>query len=66
MKTIPIPIQPQTPESAQWTEEFNRKAAQYEREMQEARAAYIERNGITPEEAYHMNYYPYHAFNDFD
>lgn len=48
------------------TEEFKRAAAEFEREMMESRAAYIERNGITPEEAYQANYYPYHAFGDFD
>ena len=60
MKAIPIP--PQPPESARRTEESNRKAAQWEREMQESHAAYIERNGITPEEAYKANFYPFHAF----
>ena len=59
-----IGIQPQTPDSERRTAEFNRQARQFEREEQEARAAYIERNGITPEEEYKANYYPYHAFTD--
>ena len=59
-----IYIYPQTPESARKTEEFKRQAAQFEREEAEARAAYIERNGITPEEAYSLNFYPYHAFKE--
>lgn len=61
-----IPIFPQDAESQRWTEEFNRQARQFEQELKESRAAYIQRNGITPEEAYQANYYPYHAFNDFD
>ena len=61
-----IPIFPQTPESARRTEEYKHQAAQFEREEQESRAAYIQRNGITPEEAYQANFYPYHAFNDID
>ena len=59
-----IYINPQTPESARRTEEFNRQAEQFKRELEEARAAYIERNGITPEEAYSLNFYPYHAFKE--
>ena len=59
-----IKIPPQTPNSAQKTAEFNRQARQFEREEQEARAAYIDRNSITPEEEYKLNYYPYHAFTD--
>lgn len=59
-----IKIHPQTPESARRMEEFKRQAAQFEREEAEARAAYIERNGITPEEAYKLNYYPYHALRE--
>lgn len=62
MKAIKIP--PQTPESARRTEEFYRKAAEFERELEEMRAAYIERNGITPEEEYRLNFYPYHAFTE--
>lgn len=62
MKAIIIP--PETPDSIRRTEEFKRKAAEFEREEQEARAAYIERNGITPEEEYKLNFYPYHAFTE--
>lgn len=62
MSAIKIP--PQSPESARRTEEFKRKAAEIEREIKESRAAYIERNGITPEEEYKSNFYPYHAFTD--
>ena len=61
---IAIRISPQTPESARRTEAFKREAAQFERELAESRAAYIERNGITPEEAYSLNFYPYHAFKE--
>ena len=59
-----IYIYPETPESARRTEAFKREAAQFEREEAEARAAYIERNGITPEEEYRLNFYPYHAFKE--
>lgn len=59
-----IIIQPQTPESARRTEEFKRKAAEFWQEEEKARAAYIERNGITTEEEYKLNFYPYHAFSD--
>ena len=59
-----IYINQQTPESAQRTEAFKREAAQFERELEESRAAYIERNGITPEEDYRLNFYPYHAFKE--
>ena len=59
-----IYIYPETPGSARRTEEFKREAAQFERELEESRAAYIERNGITPEEDYSLNYYPYHAFKE--
>ena len=59
-----IYIYPETPESARRTEAFKREAAQFERELEESRATYIERNGITPEEAYHLNFYPYHAFKE--
>ena len=57
-----IRIPPPTPEALQRMEKFKRKAAELERELQESRAAYIERNGITPEEEYQLNFYPYHAF----
>ena len=59
-----IYIYPQTPESARQTEAFMRDAAQFGRELEESRAAYIERNGITPEEDYSLNFYPYHAFTE--
>ena len=59
-----IYIHPQTSESARRTEEFKRKTADFEREEEQSRAAYIERNGITPEEAYNLNFYPYHAFKE--
>ena len=59
-----IPIFPQDAESARRTEEFNRQARQFEQELKESHAAYIERNGITPEEAYKANFYPYHAFTE--
>ena len=59
-----IKIYPQPPESARRTEEFKRNAAEFEREEEQSRAAYIERNGITPEEAYNLNFYPYHAFKE--
>lgn len=59
-----IKIYPQPPESARRTEEFKRKAAEIEREEEKSRAAYIKRNGITPEEEYKSNFYPYHAFTD--
>ena len=59
-----IPIFPQDAESQRRTEEYKRQAAQFEREEQESRAAYIERNGIIPEEAYQANFYPYHAFTE--
>ena len=59
-----IYIYPETPESARRTEAFKREAAQFERELEESRAAYIERNGITPEEEYRLNFYPYHAFKE--
>lgn len=59
-----IYIYPETPESARRTEDFKREAEQFERELEESRAAYIERNGITPEEAYCLNFYPYHAFKE--
>ena len=62
MNAIKIP--PQTPESARRTEELKRKAAAFEREQEQARAAYIERNGITPEEDFKLNFYPYHAFTE--
>ena len=61
-----IYIYPQTPESARRTEAFKREAAQYKRELEESRAAYIERNGTTPEEDYSLNFYPYHAFSEID
>lgn len=59
-----IPIFHQDEESARRTEEFNRQARQFEQELKESRAAYIQRNGITPEEEYRMNFYPYHAFTE--
>lgn len=59
-----IYIYPQTPESARRTEAYKREASQFDRELKESRAAYIERNGITPEEAYNLNFYPYHAFKE--
>ena len=59
-----IYIHPQTPESVRRTEAFKREAAQFERELEESRAAYIERNGTTPEEDYCLNFYPYHAFKE--
>lgn len=59
-----IYIYPETPESARRTEAFKREAAQFDRELKESRAAYIERNGITPEEDYSLNFYPYHAFKE--
>ena len=59
-----IYISPQTPEEARRTEAFKREAAQFEHELAESRAAYIERNGITPEEDYSLNFYPYHAFKE--
>ena len=62
MKAIKIP--PITPEIARRMEEANRKASEFLRECEESRAAYIERNGIKPEEEYQLNYYPYHAFTD--
>ena len=62
MKAIIIP--PQTPESARRTEEFYRKCAKFEREQEQSRADYIKRNGITPEEEYQLNFYPYHAFTE--
>ena len=62
MKAIAIP--PLTPEIARRMEESKRQAEQFEREESEARAAYIERNGITPEEEYKLNFYPYHAFKE--
>ena len=59
-----IYIYPEPQESARRAEEFKRQAAQFEREEAEARAAYIERNGITPEEEYRLNFYPHHAFKE--
>ena len=63
---VAIKIYPPTQDSMRKTEEFKRKSKEFLMEEERARADYIKRNGLTPEEEYMINYYPDHAFTDID